>query len=65
MQHVKIDGLAGYLTVEAAAKALKMTPDGVVKIVRRHNVPYPPPGAQPAGRAERPGACDCQGVIEA
>ncbi len=40
MELAKVDGLAGYITVEKAAQLLGMTSDGVIKIVRRHNVPF-------------------------
>lgn len=40
MDGVKVDGIAGLVTVDRAAKMLRMSPDGVHKIVKRNNVPY-------------------------
>lgn len=40
MELVKITSLGGYITVEAAAKLLGITTDGVIKIVRRQNIPF-------------------------
>lgn len=39
MEMARVEGIGGYVTVDRAARMLRITNDGVVKIIRRQHVP--------------------------